>query len=242
MRFFIPNSITCMALFCGFTSIMLSATAAFESAVVLIYVGVFLDMLDGFAARLLNATSHFGQELDSLADLVVFGVAPSTVLYLRHFAVMGLPGLVIGAVPVVCMALRLAHFNLHPKERAFTGLPSPAAALGLLAGVPCLAGNWLACTAFVAAISLLMLSRMPYPAHMPSLRAGLGLGIAIILTLIWQGVGALVLWSLVYVTAPALYHGLQYLWSLLPPAARPLPGLSNPAVDIHPPVNQSGLT
>lgn len=95
------------------------------------------DVFDGMMARLANANSDFGIELDSLSDMVSFGVAPGFLIYTFSLAELGLLGVLVSAVPPLCGAVRLARFNVNarlaPKADSFTGLPIPSIAIILVA-------------------------------------------------------------------------------------------------------------
>jgi CDP-diacylglycerol---serine O-phosphatidyltransferase len=127
----IPNLLTSLNLFAGILAIMLIITSHVYWAAGLIWGAILFDGADGRVARRLNATSDFGKELDSLADLVSFGVAPAMLLYFvayPHYGWWIYP--VIGLFPVAG-ALRLARFNVQNIKGYFVGLPIPAAG-GLL--------------------------------------------------------------------------------------------------------------
>ncbi len=131
----LPNILTLLALSGGLTALRFALQAKWESAALAIVIAAAFDILDGRVARLLNITSKFGAELDSLADLISFGVAPAFTLYL-----WGLEGTKFGFVAVlvfaVCAALRLARFNTMLEDHTapawaksfFTGIPTPAGA------------------------------------------------------------------------------------------------------------------
>jgi CDP-diacylglycerol--serine O-phosphatidyltransferase len=139
----LPNTVTVLALCSGLTAVQLALHGRYELCVVAIAVAAVLDALDGGLARLLRATSKLGAELDSLSDLVAFGVSPALLLYLWRLEDTRL-GWVVACVFAACMALRLARFNTlleaedpHPfGTRFFLGVPAPAAAL--VAGLPLL--------------------------------------------------------------------------------------------------------
>ncbi len=126
MKKYIPSSITLLNLVCGFIAIILEepvASAAF------IFMGAFMDLIDGLLARKLNATSSFGKELDSLADVVTFGVAPA---YLYYFILMpeNVWSVIVVALLPVASAVRLAKFNTDDSQsKGFKGLPTPANAI-----------------------------------------------------------------------------------------------------------------
>lgn len=130
-----PSALTTGNLFLGFLSIVSSYNGQFLIAAWCIIIGGFMDLLDGKVARLSDSDSKFGAELDSLADLVTFGVAPIILLYGPVLQQYGKLGMLIGFLFIMCGAFRLARFNIQPprKEKGnFTGLPIPAGA-GLIA-------------------------------------------------------------------------------------------------------------
>lgn len=133
----IPNMITLTSMVCGLTSIQMAIGGEWRNAALLIVAATLLDAMDGAIARLLNATSKFGAELDSLADFLSFGVAPATVMYLWILNDAGKVGWIAAMVFVIASALRLARFNASAEEREekpewgkyfFTGVPAPAGA------------------------------------------------------------------------------------------------------------------
>ena len=129
--FLLPNLITTAGLFCGFYAIVASMRGDFESAAIAIFFAAIFDGLDGRVARLTNTSSKFGEEYDSLADMVSFGVAPALVMYSWGLSDLGKFGWSAAFVYVACAALRLARFNTQidtADKNYFTGLASPAAA------------------------------------------------------------------------------------------------------------------
>jgi CDP-diacylglycerol--serine O-phosphatidyltransferase len=132
----IPNLLTVAALCAGLTAVRFAILGQWQPAVAAILVAAVLDGLDGRMARLLNATSKFGAELDSLADFVSFGAAPALILYLWSGQMAGGIGWIASLFFAVCCALRLARFNTmltDPSPPAwapyyFTGVPAPAGA------------------------------------------------------------------------------------------------------------------
>jgi len=135
----VPSFFTLASLFFGIWSIVLAAQGDFYRASWWIVIAGGFDMLDGLSARMSNSGSRFGAELDSLVDLVSFGVAPSMLLYFLHFAGLGPFAWLFLYGFIVCAALRLARFNVQtgeePKQR-FTGLPAPAAGMTLATYYP----------------------------------------------------------------------------------------------------------
>ena len=172
---FIPNALTLMGLCTGATAIRFALSGHWQAAVVAIVIAAVLDTLDGRIARLLGLESKFGAQLDSLADLVSFGIAPAVLVYMWTLYHGGGAGWTIALVFCACCAIRLARFNTqadHADDDApaehFTGVPAPAAACLILLPMllsfqgtaawlhdPFFNGGWM------AFISLLMVSRLP---------------------------------------------------------------------------------
>lgn len=131
-----PGVFTMGNLFCGFLSVLSSFDGEARHAAWFILLAAFFDGLDGIVARLSKGTTRFGVELDSLADLVSFGVAPAVVLYSFKLSDLGKWGWILGFVFVMCGAFRLARFNLQAKAEGkdhFVGLPVPAAGTAIAA-------------------------------------------------------------------------------------------------------------
>ncbi|MDC6169110.1 CDP-diacylglycerol--serine O-phosphatidyltransferase [Paucibacter sp. XJ19-41] len=127
----LPNAITLAALFSGFYAIVMSMNGRFELACIAIFCAAVLDSLDGRVARMTNAQSAFGEQMDSLSDMVSFGAAPALIVYVWAFKDMGKLGWIPSFVYISGAALRLARFNVNigvVDKRFFQGLPSPAAA------------------------------------------------------------------------------------------------------------------
>lgn len=129
--YLLPNLFTTGNLFCGFYAIIAAQAGLFASACIAVFVAMLLDSLDGRVARLTNTQSKFGEQYDSLADMVTFGVAPAMVAYSWALNDLGKVGWMVAFIYAACGALRLARFNAQIEEtdsRYFTGLASPAAA------------------------------------------------------------------------------------------------------------------
>lgn len=129
--YLLPNLITSGSLFAGFYVIIASTNGDFVRASWFILLSAILDGLDGKVARLTGTTSKFGVELDSLADVVAFGVAPGVLMYTWALKPFGKLGWLAAFIYVVCGALRLARFNVQVstvESKRFIGLPIPAAA------------------------------------------------------------------------------------------------------------------
>lgn len=204
----LPNVITLSALCAGLTAIRFGLNGDFRSAVLAIIAAAFLDALDGRVARRLNATSRFGAELDSLSDVIAFGVAPAFLMYLSTMSAAGAFGWVVTLMFPICSALRLARFNvgIYAEEKPpiwagayFTGVPAPAGALLaimplMLSLSPDVDWPWLrhpvTGAVFLVGIGALMISRLPSwslkrgripgPWVVPSLAlAALGIGLMV---------------------------------------------------------------
>lgn len=129
--FLFPALLTIGNLFCGFYALILTTDQRYTEAAYAIFVAMVMDMLDGRVARLIKATSQFGVEFDSLADVVSFCVAPAFLLYSFALADMPRAAWFGTALFLICGALRLARFNVQTgtvDKRFFIGLPTPAGA------------------------------------------------------------------------------------------------------------------
>ncbi|EFL90628.1 CDP-diacylglycerol--serine O-phosphatidyltransferase [Ahrensia sp. R2A130] len=136
-RMLVPNLITLGAICSGLTAVRLAWESRFELAVIAIVFAAILDALDGRVARILKSSSSFGEQMDSLADFVNFGVAPALVMYLWVLKDMRTLGWAVALIFAICGCLRLARFNVMLEDPDkpdwsvdfFTGVPSPAGAL-----------------------------------------------------------------------------------------------------------------
>jgi CDP-diacylglycerol--serine O-phosphatidyltransferase len=136
LRAIIPNAVTALALCSGLSAIRFAIDGEWERAVMFIGLAAVLDGVDGRVARMLRGQSRFGAELDSLSDLVAFGVAPALIAYLWVLHVWNPYGWIFALAYAVCMALRLARFNAridvedqpHKSAGFLTGVPAPAGA------------------------------------------------------------------------------------------------------------------
>jgi len=137
-RMLLPNALTLINVCIGLSSIKFALDAKFELSIIAIIFAAIFDTLDGRVARLLKGTSLVGKELDSLADLISFGVAPAFIMYFWSLNNLGKFGWLLTMIYVVCVALRLARFNvssnLEPswKDNYFEGVPSPAGGILIL--------------------------------------------------------------------------------------------------------------
>ena len=131
-RVILPNMLTLIGVCIGLTSIRFALDGKFEFAIIAIIFAALIDGLDGRIARLIKATSKVGKELDSLTDVISFGVAPAFIMYFWKLNELGRIGWLICLIYVVCVALRLARFNVNSgkepswRDNFFEGVPSPA--------------------------------------------------------------------------------------------------------------------
>jgi CDP-diacylglycerol--serine O-phosphatidyltransferase len=235
----LPNAVTVLALCAGLSAVQFALVGNFQLCVASLGVAALCDALDGRLARLLDATSRIGAELDSLADLVSFGVSPALVLYIWQRPDAGRVGWVVALVFAVCMALRLARFNTlmdrpdpYPFTREFfVGVPAPAAAL--VAGIPLylflhFGPGWWSTAPVVGAwavvVSALMVSRLPTlslksvrvpPQLIAPMLVGVGVGAAVMVTAPFLGL-ALVCAAYVLLLPYTLY---RYRWLARHPEA-----------------------
>nr|WP_240992495.1 phosphatidylcholine/phosphatidylserine synthase [Mesorhizobium ciceri] len=137
MRMVLPNLVTVLAICAGLSGIRFGFEGRFEPAVVMVLLAAFLDGIDGRLARMLKATSKFGAQMDSLADIVNFGVAPALVLYAFLLDQAGSPGWIAALLFTIACGLRLARYNVLDEEtdrpqwqtEYFVGVPAPAGAV-----------------------------------------------------------------------------------------------------------------
>jgi CDP-diacylglycerol--serine O-phosphatidyltransferase len=135
-RVAVPSFFTLMNLFCGFLAMTQVLEGAFTMACWLIVLAGFFDLLDGMMARLTNAASPFGVQLDSLSDIVSFGVAPGYLVYAYALDEFQPIGMIVAALPAICGSVRLARYNVNfgtSDSDYFEGLPIPGQAVALIA-------------------------------------------------------------------------------------------------------------
>lgn len=173
-RSLIPGILTVGNLLCGFLAIKNTLDGNLVSAAWLIILAGVIDGLDGTVARITKSFSNLGAELDSLADVVSFGVAPSVLLYTWYFNEIGILGVAISFLPLLFGAYRLARFNLMLKgfqKENFTGLPIPAQAVTVSTYLIFCETVWgslrfpVGFAAFVIFLSLLMISNFEYETY-----------------------------------------------------------------------------
>jgi CDP-diacylglycerol--serine O-phosphatidyltransferase len=135
-RVVFPSFFTLMNLLCGFLSLTQVLEGAFVMACWLIVLAGFFDLMDGMMARLTEADSPFGVQLDSLSDVVSFGVAPSFLVYAYALDTSGPLGMIVSALPALCGSVRLARYNMNKETSdadGFEGLPIPGQAIAIVA-------------------------------------------------------------------------------------------------------------
>ena len=137
-RMILPNMLTLIGVCIGLTSIRFALDGKFELAIIAILFAALIDGLDGRIARLIKGTSKVGKELDSLTDMISFGVAPAFIMYFWKLNTLGRFGWLLCLVYVICVALRLARFNISSnqepswRDNFFEGVPSPAGGILVL--------------------------------------------------------------------------------------------------------------
>ena len=137
-RMLLPNMLTLIGVCIGLTSIRFALSGEFHLAIIAIIIAALIDGLDGRIARLIKGTSKVGKELDSLTDMISFGVAPAFIMYFWKLNTLGRFGWLLCLVYVICVALRLARFNISSnqepswKDNFFEGVPSPAGGILVL--------------------------------------------------------------------------------------------------------------
>jgi CDP-diacylglycerol--serine O-phosphatidyltransferase len=178
MRMVLPNLVTVLAICAGLSGIRFAFENRFEIAVVMVLLAAFLDGIDGRLARMLKATSKFGAQMDSLADIVNFGVAPALVLYAFLLDRAGSPGWIAALLFTIACGMRLARFNVLADDtdqpawqtEYFVGVPAPAGAVLVMLPLylyflrlglePSRPAAFIA-TGFTVLIAFLLVSRLP---------------------------------------------------------------------------------
>ena len=133
--YILPNIFTALNMGCGFMGILYAFQGHFYKACLFIIVGALFDSMDGRVARMTGTQSSFGEQFDSLSDLISFGIAPALIFYFRFLSEMNRIGMVVAFIYLLCGALRLARFNANIKNVSsdfFQGLPIPGAASAVI--------------------------------------------------------------------------------------------------------------
>jgi CDP-diacylglycerol--serine O-phosphatidyltransferase len=233
----VPSFFTLMNLFCGYLAITQCMEGRFDHACWLIVVAGFFDALDGMMARLTNGTSLFGVELDSLSDIVSFGVAPGFLVYVFSLKTYGTLGLIVSSLPAICGAVRLARYNVGfdgEKKEYFQGLPIPMQAIAIVALIlnfndeaffyEFSLNNFPVLIPIVFVLSALMISTIKFDAvPRPSAtyirahpRKAMAYGVAILLLAFLQQIGLLIVLVLyvAYGIGYSLYSLIQKVLSM----------------------------
>ena len=175
-RMILPNMLTLIGVCIGLTSIRFALDGKFEFAIIAIILAALIDGLDGRIARLIKGTSKVGKELDSLTDMISFGVAPAFIMYFWKLNTLGRFGWLVCLIYVICVALRLARFNINSnqepswRDNFFEGVPSPAG--GILVLTPLIISltnfdyisinyEYNCASFFIVTSSLLLISKFP---------------------------------------------------------------------------------
>ncbi len=174
-RVILPNTLTLIGVCIGLTSINFALNQNYKLSIIAILLAAIIDGLDGRIARLIRGTSKVGKELDSLTDVISFGVAPAFIMYFWVMNSLGKIGWLISLIYVVCVALRLARFNVNTgtepswRDNFFEGVPSPAGGILVLSpliydisGFDIINLNYELITPIVfVVISILLISKIP---------------------------------------------------------------------------------
>ena len=174
-RMILPNMLTLIGVCIGLTSIRFALDGKFEFAIIAIILAALIDGLDGRIARLIKGTSKVGKELDSLTDMISFGVAPAFIMYFWKLNTLGRFGWLVCLIYVICVALRLARFNINSnqepswRDNFFEGVPSPAGGILVLTPLVISLTNFdyilinynIVVPTFFVITSLLLISKFP---------------------------------------------------------------------------------
>ena len=177
LAYFIPNTFTALNMACGFAAILNGFHGHFYKACMFIVLGAIFDSVDGRLARMTNTQSSFGEQFDSLSDLVSFGVSPAIVYYFRFLSDSGRPGMVAAFFFMLCGALRLARFNANidkNKSDYFQGLPIPGGATAVISLIflsisyPEIVDYKPFTVGYLLFYAVLMISSIPFPSFKKS--------------------------------------------------------------------------
>ena len=204
LAFFLPNIFTALNMACGFAAMMLAFKGDYYKACMFIVLGAVFDSVDGRVARMTGTQSSFGEQFDSMSDLVTFGVAPAILCYFRFLQDTGRAGMVITFFYMLCGALRLARFNANVdrvKSDYFQGLPIPGGATAVTSLVmistnfPQLLELKPIVMLYMFFYAVLMISSVPFPSFKNSAWAKshkrhllMGIFVIVGMTFIWEEV------------------------------------------------------
>jgi CDP-diacylglycerol---serine O-phosphatidyltransferase len=171
LAFFLPNTFTALNMACGFIAIMLAIQSQFYHACLFIVLGAIFDSVDGRVARMTGTQSAFGEQFDSMSDLISFGVSPALIFYYRFLTGTGRLGMIVTFLFLLCGAMRLSRFNANIEKVSsdyFQGLPIPGAATGIIGFVlvsleyPQFFEHKFITIPYIVIYSLLMISNVPF--------------------------------------------------------------------------------
>ncbi len=224
----IPNTATSLNILSGFLAIIFASEGNFHLSALFIFVATFFDLIDGLLARLTKTASMFGVELDSLADVVSFGVAPSFLIYKVYFIDYGYLGILLSSLPLIFGALRLARFNVQVEDikikQDFFGLPIPISAITIASfvlfyhnGVSIIKPfNYIILPAIVI-LSLLMVSNIRYNT-LPNMKTlnlfskiSIYVGALILLILVYLSEGEAFFYIIVFHILFGLFRHLYFM-------------------------------
>jgi CDP-diacylglycerol---serine O-phosphatidyltransferase len=219
--YLLPNLFTTGALFCGFYAVISGMHDKFGHAAIAIFIAMLLDGMDGRVARMTNTQSAFGEQYDSLADMVSFGVAPALVMFSWVLHDLGRWGWAAAFIYTACAALRLARFNTQigvVDKKYFIGLASPMAAAVIAATVLTLSddrptGVWVGALAVLTVCTgLLMVSNFRYTSFKSiDFRGRVPFGVMLFIVMvfamliIFQATGLLIIAAVYGLSAPAMW-------------------------------------
>ena len=177
LAFFLPNSFTALNLGCGFMAILYSMEGEFYKSCMLIILGAIFDSVDGRVARMTGTQSAFGEQFDSMSDLISFGIAPSIIFYNKFLVGSGRLGMIISFLFLLCGALRLARFNANidkVNSDYFQGLPIPGAAAAIIGFIlvssefPQYLNDRYIAIPYLLFYAVLMITNIPFPSFKKS--------------------------------------------------------------------------
>lgn len=177
LAFFLPNTFTALNIACGYIAIMFSIQGDFYKSAMLIILGAVFDSVDGRVARMTGTQSSFGEQFDSLSDLISFGIAPSIIFYNKFLSDSGRVGMIVAFIFLLCGALRLARFNANIdkiQSDYFQGLPIPGAAAAIIGFIlissefPQYLNKKFVAIPYLLFYSILMISNIPFPSFKKS--------------------------------------------------------------------------
>jgi CDP-diacylglycerol--serine O-phosphatidyltransferase len=176
--YFLPNVFTALNMACGYVSIIWAIKGQFYQSCTVLILGALFDSVDGRIARLTGTESSFGEQFDSMSDLLSFGVAPSLLFYHKFLGYYGKLGMMTSFLFMLCTAMRLARFNANIDKISsdyFQGIPSPMAAMGLVGFCllsfiyPAMNEKNFFPLIYIMFYALLMISTIPFPSFKNSL-------------------------------------------------------------------------